>query len=331
MSLYLNKKDSRDEALESFILYKSYLKGYTSFVNESEFDEELEKEILNMNREYIQIFLENNEKLEHSVFNCEFSIEMFQEFLNLDVNLNCNRCSNEDKIIASLSMLYKAFIINRIRFKSSKIKGKMEYSFSEFFQKECVKEELFKECYRIFEGLDVQENYYRTENAHSGDAYSSNYLQGIHISDSMSNLFEKIKTRDNKSFDFMLEAIFVKSRIAHHIHPFEDKNGRTSRMFMQYILFYEFDVETPLFYSFNLKGKDISSSYRKANKAWNKDKKYCFYLYVHILSQIFIDTINHINIRLKSIESETQIKPFILSEEEKAKLEKSFNYYSNLF
>lgn len=331
MSLYLNKKDSRDKALESFILYKGYLKGYTSFINESEFDEELEKEILNINREYIQIFLENNEKLEHSVFDCDFSIEMFQQFLDLNVNIGCNLCSNEDKIIASLSMLYKSFIDNRINFKSNKIKGKTSYSFTEYFQKECIKEEIFKECYRIFEGLNIQENYYRTENAHSGDAYSSNYLQGTHVSDSMSNLFDKIKNRDKESFDFMLEAIFVKARIAHHIHPFEDKNGRTSRMFMQYILFYEFDVETPLFYSFNLKGKNINNFYRMANKAWNRDKKYCFYLYVHILSHIFIDTINQINIRLSLLKSDTQIKPYILSEEEKKQIEKSFNYYSDLF
>lgn len=331
MSLYLEKKDSKEKALESFLRYKSYLQGYTNFINESEFDSNLEEEILNINREYIQTFLENNEELEHEVFDCQFSNEMFQQFLDLNIHSSCNECSYEDKIIEALSVLYKTFIEFRLEYKKQKIQRKQEKTFIEYCKENSLKEGIFENCYRILEGLEVQENYYRNENALSGSVYNSNYLLGTEVIGAMKSLFDRVENRDNDRFDFMLEAIFVKARIAHHIHPFEDKNGRTSRMFMQYILFYEFNVETPIFYSFVLKGRSAKSHYRNINKSWNKDRKYCFNQYVHLLSNIFISSIQQINKRLQDRDSDLCIDSCELSEKEKSDFEKSFNYYYELF
>jgi hypothetical protein len=132
----------------------------------------------------------------------------------------------------------------------------------------------------------------------------------------------------------MLEAIFIKAGFVHAIHPFNDMNGRISRLVMQYILFFEFSCGYPLYFSLGLK-KDTKTTekYRKVSKLYNRNQKRCFDHYVWLLSDIFINAIKQINVEIYRIEPiyKSWTNQTKLSAKTKKMIKNSFYYYRNLF
>ena len=330
------EKNYTEKALGKFIEYKEYLHRYSNFLGSSEISKEIELKIQEINIEFLKSFLELNDKLENSSLDENRITEFVETFYyETDDDFSDIPILFIFKYLFEIhDYLLEEYNLERI-FYISNIEESQESFVAFLNRKNFISEKLFNLLYKRLEKIqEEKEDYYRVKSATSGAIYSKIYLDPEYIKSSMQSLIKSIKERNVEKFDFMLEAIYVKSRFVHHIHPFDDINGRISRMIMQYILFFEFYCGYPLYFSLGLK-KDSKTrrKYRIVSKLYNTNQKKCYDHYVWLLSDIFINAMQKINKEIYKIEPiyESWFKIDKLSEQTKKEITDSFYYYRSLF